>query len=76
MPPQRSLLGRIALAAWVAPPSAPPSPDVRPAVAAVPATNFMSTPATVDVQRGVLPVDDDVRPASTRAAAGECDHAL
>ena len=70
------LLGGVALAAWVAPPSAPPSPDVQPTVAAVPATNFVSTPTTIDVQRGVLPVDDDVPTAGAKAAAGECNHAL
>lgn len=72
-------LGGVALAAWVAPPSATstlPSPEVKPAVAAAPATSFVATPTAIDVEHGVLPVDDDVPTAGAKAPVGECNHSL
>lgn len=72
-------LGGFALAAWVAPPSAtstPPSPEVKPAVAAAPVTSFVAMPTAVDVEHGMLPVDDDVPTAGAQSASGGCHHAL
>ncbi|WP_427913004.1 hypothetical protein ACPWT1_20660 [Ramlibacter sp. MMS24-I3-19] len=72
-------LGGVALAAWVSPPSAtstPPSPEVKPTVAAVPAGNFVATPTAKDVEHGVLPVDDDVPTAGVKATSGGCHHAM
>lgn len=66
-------LGGVALAAWVAPPSAP-AKDAKP-VAAVPAAASFVAPTATDVERGMLPVDDGVPSASVKAG-GDCHHAL
>ena len=68
-------LGGVAVAALVAPPSTTPAPDVKPTVAAVPATSFVATPTATDVERGTLPADDGV-PDTAMKAGGDCHHAL
>lgn len=71
-------LGGVALAAWVGPPTATskaPEP-VKPAAAATVPAGFVATPTAIDVEHGMLPVDDDVPTAGARAASGGCHHAL
>ena len=74
------LVGGVALAAWISPPSAtgktPASEPMKPTVAAVPAAAFVATPTATDAGHGTLPADDDVPTAGASAASGGCHHAL
>jgi hypothetical protein len=74
-----TLIGGLAVAAIVAPPSASPHLTARDSAATAPlAARAVAVPTTAVVGQGSAPVDDGVPSASdvVKSGIGDCDHGL
>lgn len=74
-----TLIGGLAVAAILAPPSASPVLNAKDSAAPAPlAARAAAVPTTAVVEQGSIPLDDGVPSATDgmRAGMGHCDHAL
>jgi hypothetical protein len=74
-----ALIGGLAVAALVAPPSTPPLLNTKDSAPAPLASRAVTVPAAAVVEQGsALPVDDGVPSTSdvVKAGMGHCDHGL
>ena len=73
-----ALIGGLAVAALVAPPSTPPLVNTQHSAPAPLASTAVTVPVTPVVDKGSLPVDDGVPSASdvVKAGMGDCHHGL
>jgi len=73
-----ALIGGLAVAALVAPPSTPPLLNTKDSAPAPLASRAVAVPTAAVVEQGSAPVDDGVPSASdvVKAGMGHCDHGL
>jgi hypothetical protein len=73
-----ALIGGLAVAALVGPPSTPPPLETKDSAAAPLASRVVSVPAAAVVEQGSAPLDDGVPSASDvmKAGASPCQHGL